>query len=196
MLGGKDSKKLLPLPPNNKKRMKRIFLIGYMGAGKTTLGKVLARRLNLSYVDTDNYIEKRYHKKISEIFATEGEGRFRDIEHRILLEVSEFEDVVVSTGGGLPCFNDNMSTMNNCGITIYLETSEQELAARLQVSKNVRPVLKNRSGSELVDFIKENLDKRRPFYERAKIRFNAEQMYTESDVEVLAEKLEYFICNS
>ena len=175
--------------------MKRIFLIGYMGAGKTTLGKALARKMNLSFIDTDLYIENRYHKKISEIFASEGEERFREIEHRILIEISEFEDVVVSTGGGVPCFNDNMATMNNCGTTVYLETSEEELAARLRVSKNVRPVLKNRSGSELVDFIKENLHIRKVFYEQATIRLVAEQMYSDSDVEVLVEKLAKIICD-
>ena len=169
--------------------MKRIFLIGYMGAGKTTLGKALARLMNLSYIDTDQYIEKRYHKKISEIFAMEGEERFRDIEHRIIKEISEFEDVVVSTGGGLPCFNDNMAVMNSFGTTVYLETSVEELAARLKVSKGVRPVLKNRSGEQLTEFIKENLDKRRFYYEQAKIRFNAELMYDDKDVEILAEKL-------
>jgi len=186
---------VLSLPFHKKNRMKRIFLIGYMGAGKTTLGKALARRMNLSFIDTDLYIENRYHRKISEIFATEGEERFREIEYRILLEISEFEDVVVSTGGGLPCFNDNMATMNNCGITVYLETSEEELAARLKVSKNVRPVLKNRSGSELVDFIKENLHIRKTFYEQAAVRFVAEQMDSEKDVEVLVENLEKMICD-
>jgi len=174
--------------------MKRIFLIGYMGAGKTTLGKVLARRMNLSYIDTDQYIEKRYHKRISEIFASEGEERFRDIEHRILLEVSEFEDVIISTGGGLPCFNDNMDIMNDLGTTVYLEASEEELAARLKTGKNVRPILKNRSGSELVDFIKESLDKRRVFYEKAKIRFSAEHMYDNNDADILAGRLEELIC--
>ena len=176
--------------------MKRIFLIGYMGAGKTTLGKVLAMRMNLSYIDTDHYIENRYHKKISEIFATEGEGHFREIEHRILLEVSEFENIVVSTGGGTPCFNNNMNIMNDLGTTVYLETSAEELAARLKVSKNVRPILSKYSGSELIDFIRENLDKRKVFYEQAKIRFNAEQMLTEKDVDVLAEKLEKLICDN
>ena len=175
--------------------MKRIFLIGYMGAGKTTLGKMLARKMNLSYVDTDHYIENRYHKKISEIFASEGEARFRDIEHRILLEVSEFEDLVISTGGGVPCFNDNMNIMNSLGTTIYLETSEKELAARLKESKNVRPVLKDHTGSEFIDFIKENLSKRKVFYEQAKIRFNAELMYAGADVDELAENLKKLICD-
>jgi Shikimate kinase len=175
--------------------MKRIFLVGYMGAGKTTLGKALAHRMNLSHIDTDNYIEKRYHKKISEIFSSEGEERFRDIEHRIIKEIAEIEDVVVSTGGGLPCFNNNMAVMNNFGITVYLETSAEELAARLNESKSVRPVLKNRSGNELIMFIKESLDKRNVFYEQAKIHFDAEQMNGDKDVDLLAGKLDALLCN-
>lgn len=173
--------------------MKRIFLIGYMGAGKTTLGKALARRMSLSYIDTDHFIENRYRKKVSEIFASEGEERFRDIEHRVLQEISEFEDIVVSTGGGLPCFNDHMTMMNQMGTTVFLDVSVEELAARLAVSKNVRPVLKDRSGDELVTFIKETLDRRLAFYEQAKIRFDAEQMCTDRDTEVLAGKLEALI---
>ncbi|MDR2776399.1 MAG: shikimate kinase [Tannerella sp.] len=173
--------------------MTRIFLIGYMGAGKTTIGKVLSRRMNFSCIDTDHYIENRYRKKVGDIFATEGEMRFRDMEHRMLCEVSEFENIVISTGGGLPCFNGNMDIMNNAGMTVYLDVPAEELAARLQVSKTIRPVLQNRSGRELIDFIRENLDKRRPFYEQAWIRLNADPMYTECDAEVLAEKLELLI---
>ncbi|MDR1114889.1 MAG: shikimate kinase [Tannerella sp.] len=179
----------------NKQGMIRIFLVGYMGAGKTTLGKVLAKRMNLSYIDTDHFIENRYHKKVGDIFAAEGEDRFRDMEHRILCEVSEIENVVISTGGGLPCFNDNMLIMKKTGTTVYLDVSVEELAARLQTSRAIRPILQNRSGMELTDFIKKNLNKRRPFYEQAKICFNADLMYTDCDVEALAEKLELFIYN-
>jgi shikimate kinase len=174
----------------------RIFLTGYMGAGKTILGKLLAQRMNLSCIDTDHFIENRYHKKVGDIFAAEGESCFRDMEHRILCEVSEIENVVISTGGGLPCFNGNMDIMNNAGTTVYLHVSVEELAARLQASKTIRPVLQNRSGKELTDFIKENLDKRRPFYEQARICFNVDLMYTNRDAEALAEKLERLICES
>ena len=170
--------------------MIRIFLIGYMGAGKTTLGKSLACRMNLRYIDTDHFIENRYRKKISDIFACEGEARFREIEHRILLEISEFEDVVISTGGGLPCFNDNMTLMNDKGITVYLDVPVEELAARLDVSKTVRPVLKKRSGSELMEFIKDNINVRESFYEQSKIRIFAGRMSTKNDVERLAIELE------
>jgi shikimate kinase len=174
-------------------RLTRIFLIGYMGAGKTTVGKVLSQRMNFSYIDTDHYIENRYRKKVGDIFAAEGEMCFRDMEHRMLCEVSEFENIVISTGGGLPCFNGNMDIMNSTGITVYLDVSAEELAARLQVSKTIRPVLQNRSGSELIDFIRENLDKRRPYYEQAGIHFNADPMYTDCEVETLAKELESLI---
>jgi shikimate kinase len=177
----------------NKSHIIRIFLVGYMGAGKTTLGKVLARRMNLSYIDTDRFIENRYHKKVCDIFASEGEKQFRNIEYRMLCEVAEIENVVISTGGGLPCFQDSMTIMNRAGTTVYLEAPVEELATRLKASKTIRPVLQNRSGEELVHFIKESLDKRRPFYEQAGICFNAERMYTERGVEALAEQLELLI---
>jgi len=173
--------------------MMRIFLVGYMGAGKTTIGKSLALRMKLNYIDTDQFIEKRYRKKVSDIFASEGESRFRDIEHRVLLEVSEFEDIVISTGGGLPCFNDNMTMMNNSGCTVYIEVSGEELADRLRVSKNVRPVLKNRTGSELTDFVNSSLNIRKPFYEQAKIRFQVENTFSENDIDKLARQLESFL---
>ena len=169
--------------------MIRIFIVGYMGAGKTTIGKSLARHMNLNYIDTDHFIENRYRKKISEIFAEEGEERFRNIEHRVLLEVSAFEDIVISTGGGLPCFHDHMTLMNNKGITIYLEASEEELAARLEASNNVRPVLKERFGSELIAFVKENLSTRRPFYEQATISFQQKGKQLKNDVELLAKEV-------
>jgi len=141
---------------------KRIFLTGYMGAGKTMIGKALGNRMNLSYIDTDHFIENRFKKKVSEIFASEGENRFREIEHNVISELSDFENVVISTGGGLPCFNNNMELMNEKGITVYLEASVDELAARLDASKTVRPVLQGRSGEKLREFISENLEKRRP----------------------------------
>ena len=91
--------------------MKRIFLIGYMGAGKTTVGKVLSQQLGLSFIDLDHYIEGRYHKTVGQLFAERGEEAFRDIERRMLREVAAFENVLVSTGGGAPCFFDNIEFM-------------------------------------------------------------------------------------
>jgi shikimate kinase len=177
----------------NESQMIRIFLVGYMGAGKTTLGKVLARRMHLSYIDTDQFIENRYRKKVSDMFASGGEQQFRDIEYRMLCEISEIENVVISTGGGLPCFYDSMALMNRAGTTVYLDVPAEELATRLKTSRTVRPVLQNRSGEELVAFIRESLDRRRPFYEQAGIRLHAERMQTKHDVEALVEKLALLI---
>ena len=108
--------------------MKRIFLIGYMGAGKTTVGKALAKSMDLSFIDLDVYIENRFRKQISSIFAEKGEDGFRKIEQNMLHEVSDFEDCVISTGGGTPCFFDNMEYMKQHGTTVYLQVSVDELA--------------------------------------------------------------------
>ena len=95
--------------------MKRIFLIGYMGSGKTTLGKAFARAMQLQFIDLDWYIEERFHKTVQELFAERGENGFREIERNMLHEVGDFEDVLIAAGGGTPCFFDNMDYMNSVG---------------------------------------------------------------------------------
>jgi len=176
--------------------MKRIFLIGYMGAGKTTVGKDLAERTGLSFIDLDNYIESRFHKTVGQLFEEKGESGFREIEHRLLQEVASFEDIIVSTGGGAPCYLDNMEYMNNMGTTIYLKVSVDELVKRLELCKHTRPILKNRSGEELKEFITESLERRSLFYEQASIIFDAEVMLTEADVESIVGKLYQIIIDN
>lgn len=170
--------------------MKRIFLIGYMGAGKTTVGKELAKRLGLSFIDLDHYIEGRYHRTVSQLFAEKGEEAFRDIERRMLREVAMFEDVLVSTGGGAPCFFDNIDFMNEVGTTVYLKVSADELAKRLEIGKACRPVLKGRAGEELRAFIEESLETRNKYYNKASVIFDAEVMMTSADVCNLSAELE------
>ena len=170
-------------------RMKRIFLIGYMGAGKTTVGKVLAERLGLSFIDLDFYVEGRFHKTIPQLFAERGEAGFRELERRMLREVAEFEDVLVSCGGGTPCFFDNMDFMNRAGRTVYLKVSVGELANRLECCKTTRPVLEGRTGEALRTFIAESLSRREPFYEKASVVFDAEAMMTEQDVRQITDTL-------
>ncbi|HEY5591769.1 MAG TPA: shikimate kinase [Paludibacter sp.] len=148
--------------------MKRIFLIGYMGSGKTTIGKMLAARLQYSFVDMDAYIEKKQFKTVPQIFAEKGEKEFRLLEQNCLHEVCEFQDVIISTGGGAPCFFDNMEYMNSHGLTIYLKLTPAELAERLEDSHaNKRPLLAERKGEELRQFIADGLAKREPFYIQA-----------------------------
>ena len=162
--------------------MQRIFLTGYMGAGKTTVGKELAERTGLSFIDLDVFIEERYHRTVSRLFAEYGEDKFIDIERRLLHEVAEFEDIIISTGGGTPCFFDNMEFMNAAGKTVYLQVSVDELAARLETCRHTRPVLQNRTGEELKSFITDSLQKRLPFYEKAQMIFPAETMLTYEDI--------------
>ncbi len=170
--------------------MKRIFLIGYMGAGKTTVGKQLSKRMGLSFIDLDHYIEARFHKTIRELFEEKGELHFREIEQKMLHEISTFENVIVSTGGGTPCFYDNISFMNQVGTTVYLKVSSEELVKRLELVKHTRPILKGYSGEGLRGFIEESLNKRESFYMQTTIVFNAEQMLTDNDVENIAIALE------
>lgn len=147
--------------------MKRIILIGYMGAGKTTLGKELAKRLSIPFYDLDWYIETRMRKKVPQIFEERGEEGFRQIEHNMLHEVAEFEDVVISCGGGTPCFFDNMDYMNRQGDVVYLKAEPDVLYAHLQMGKGVRPLLQGKSKEELLDFITEQLAKREEYYLKA-----------------------------
>ena len=156
--------------------MVRIFLIGYMGAGKTTLGKAFARDLNIPFVDLDWYIEERYHKTVSELFAGKGEAGFRELEKKMLHEVAEFENVVISTGGGTPCFFDNMEYMNTHGITVFLDASPEVLLKRLSVATQSRPILQGKQEDELFRFIKEKLAERMEFYSQARYTFNADEL--------------------
>jgi len=156
--------------------MTRIFLIGYMGAGKTTLGKAFAREMNLSFVDQDWYIEERFHKTVQEIFAERGEQGFRELERQMLHEIAEFEDVVISTGGGAPCFFDNMDFMNQKGETVFLNVAPEVLFSRLKLASQNRPILRGKTNEELKAFIAKALEKRAPFYSKAKYIFNADEL--------------------
>ncbi|MDR0348643.1 MAG: shikimate kinase [Tannerella sp.] len=161
--------------------MKRIFLVGYMGAGKTTIGKELSGQMHLSFIDLDYFIEGRYHKTVSQLFAERSEEGFRKIEQNTLHEVAGFEDIIISTGGGAPCFYDNMSFMNLTGTTVYLRVSAQELANRIEPCKYTRPVLSHLSGEELTRFVAASLAERSPYYEQAHITFDAETINSTTD---------------
>ncbi|MEE1222204.1 MAG: shikimate kinase [Bacteroidaceae bacterium] len=148
--------------------MIRVILVGYMGSGKTTVGRQLANALGVQFYDLDWYIETRFHKRVAEIFAEKGEEGFRDMERRMLHEVAEFEDVVLSCGGGTPCFFDNMDYMNSLGETLYLKASPEVLAQHLRMGRTERPLIKGKTPEELEQYIKESLAAREPFYSKAK----------------------------
>ncbi|WP_237038744.1 shikimate kinase [Phocaeicola faecalis] len=169
--------------------MTRIFLIGYMGAGKTTLGKAFSRELGLTFIDLDWYIEERFHKTVQQLFLERGEQGFRELEQKMLHEVAEFEDVVISAGGGTPCFFDNMDYMNACGDTVFLQVEPEVLFRRLKVAKQQRPLLANKSDEELMNFICEALQKRHPFYSQAKLLFRADELEDKSQIQTSVDSL-------
>lgn len=169
--------------------MVRIFLTGYMGAGKTTLGKAFARELGLSFVDLDWYIEERFHQTISQLFAERGEDGFRRLERNMLHEVGDFENVVVSTGGGTPCFFDNMDYMNAQGQTVFLDVDEETLFRRLRVATAQRPILRGKSETELRAFICEALAMRMPYYARARYRFDGSRLESRAQISESVERL-------
>lgn len=157
--------------------MKRIFLIGFMASGKTTHGRRLAKKYNLEFIDLDIYIENRYHKTVSQIFAEKGEDGFRIIEHNMLQEVAGFEDVVVAAGGGTPCFFDNVDVMNQAGDTVYLKATPETLCSNLKMNGlSKRPLVADKSDDELLEYISSTLAKRVPFYEKAKYTIDSNDL--------------------
>lgn len=148
--------------------MKRIILVGYMGSGKTTVGKALSKETGMMFYDLDWYIESRMRKSVSQIFAEKGEEGFRKIEYNMLHEVAEFEDVIISCGGGTPCFFDNMDYLNQQGDVVYLKATPETLYKHLLMAKVERPLLKGKSSEELVAYITEHLKERAPFYKKAR----------------------------
>lgn len=147
-----------------------------MGAGKTTVGKALSKELGLPFYDLDWYIESRMRKTVPQLFGERGEEGFRQIEHNMLHEVAEFEDVIISCGGGTPCFFDNMDYMNSQGQVVYLKASPEVLYKHLLMGKTERPLIKGKSPEELIAFIQEQLERREPFYSKARYTLNVDLM--------------------
>ncbi|OCX51411.1 shikimate kinase [Mucilaginibacter sp. PPCGB 2223] len=144
-----------------------IYLIGFMGCGKTTWSKKLAARLEYEFIDLDTVLVERVGKSIAEYFAEHGEEEFRRLESEVLKQYPYPEKAVISTGGGLPCFFDHMDWMNTHGQTLYIKLSPKTLADRLENARVVRPVLQGKKGDELVAFIDGKLAEREGFYNQA-----------------------------
>jgi len=149
--------------------VKIIYLIGFMGSGKSTTGRELASALGCSFIDLDKKIEEKAGKSISDIFSHDGEDVFRKTESDVLKNLQLTEPTVVSTGGGAPCHSDNMEFMAATGITVYLRMTPRQLAARLVNSKSERPLLKDVPNDDLISFIGKKLSLREKYYKRADI---------------------------
>jgi shikimate kinase len=146
-----------------------IYIIGFMGSGKTTAGKKLASILRWSFIDLDKKIEEHTGKTIPEIFSDFGEEYFRNIETLLLKNLEYKSDAVISTGGGTPCYNDNMDYMLDTGLTLYLKLTPGQLKSRLSESKGDRPLIKNLDQQELHSYIEEKLADREKWYNRSDI---------------------------
>jgi shikimate kinase len=165
----------------------KIVIVGMPGVGKTSLGKRLAEFINVKFIDTDFFIEERCNMSVAGIFRIVGENGFRKVENNILKDILNSEnDFVLSTGGGLPCFFDNMELINSKGISIYLFSSEQILFERISVSRKKRPLLNNLSESDLKQKISETYNFRKSFYEKAMFKID-------SDEESILEKILNFV---
>jgi len=165
-----------PSPDNRSPIKSKIFLIGFMGSGKTHWARLLSSAYQLSYADLDDVIEKEYNQKIATIFKEKGEAYFREIEAKVLRSFSEEQNCIIACGGGTACYHDNMQWMNENGITVYLQDSPAVLAKRLLKEKSHRPVLMNIPDNELESFIAGKLTERESFYKQAKIIVDEETL--------------------
>lgn len=150
-----------------------VFLIGFMGCGKSKKGRKLASLLGFRYIDMDEYIETNQGQTITQLFERLGEEQFRKIEHEALLSLCKNQQTVIATGGGAPCYFDGIERMNLVGKTVYLKGNSEFLRERLLLSKKVRPLLQILSTDELLPFIKQKLSEREPYYNKAQIVVDA-----------------------
>ncbi len=150
----------------------QIFIIGYMGAGKSHLGRELAKRLGFHFIDLDETIEQQAGKSVARIFEQEGEPAFRQLEAEVLRSTALKQNSVVATGGGTPCFFENMDWMNKNGVTIYFHASPQLLTERLRLEKAKRPLLASIPDEGLLAFIESKLGERAHFYHQSQLQFN------------------------
>ncbi|WP_428330488.1 shikimate kinase [Mucilaginibacter sp.] len=162
------------LPANNNLNIAEgglglIFLIGFMGCGKTTLGRKLANRLGYPFMDLDHVLEEQAGMSIADYFSNFGEDAFRKLESEVLKQTVYPEHAVISTGGGLPCFFDNIDWINAHGKSVYIKLSSKTLADRLEHEKTKRPLLREKHGDTLIAFIDEKLAEREGFYNKATV---------------------------
>jgi shikimate kinase len=164
-----------------------IFLVGYAGSGKSSLGKRLARRMGLRFVDTDNVVEQQVGAPIADIFHYEGEEYFRIAERRAVEGLAnEAMDLVIATGGGLPTWRDNMEWMLRSGIVIYLRRSPEQILSRLSdYGRMKRPMFRGKSDEELITFMREQMAERDRYYTQAHIEVDCTTMSDDDVVEYI-----------
>lgn len=169
--------------------MKSISLIGFSGVGKTTVGKILAQKLGLAFIDTDEFIEQRYHSSVSDMFACCGVDKFRKRESVALIELTQKQDTVLSTGGGLPVHPGNMDLLLSRTTVVYLRATPEELVGRLSLVKATRPLVAGKTEDEIREYVNATLLDRELFYQRAHYTIDASPLVTEEDAHAIADKI-------
>ena len=172
--------------------MKAVFLIGYMGCGKTTLGEPLARLMGRRFVDLDLYIEGGCGMSAKEIFAVHGEAYFRRLERESLKEIAASGgDVVVACGGGTPLYRGNMTLMNRVGITVWLTTNVDRITSRLVLpdQRSKRPLLNELTDEQIRASVIEGLEARKDFYSKAQLQFDSTLLECVEEIESTAQRL-------
>lgn len=162
--------------------MRPIFLIGLPAAGKTTLGRALAREMSLDFIDLDHRIEGRYCRSVADIFASMGEEKFRQIEAAMLREVSEMEDVVIGCGGGTPCFHSGIDYMLSRGTVLYLQAQRDRLIERLKRARARRPGLRGVPDEQIGAYADHLLEERGAVYRRAHAVIESTELETPHDI--------------
>lgn len=145
-----------------------IILIGYMASGKTTVGKALSKLTGWNFIDCDNIIAEREGSSCADIIRTKGETYFRNLERQILSSLSATPSMIIATGGGMPCYQDNMELINQMGISYFLHRIPEDLAIRLELTGiHTRPLLQGKTGQELIQHVTQQLHQRLPYYQKA-----------------------------
>lgn len=173
--------------------MNTIFLVGYMGAGKSVIGKSLSKSLGCKFFDLDAYIELKEGKKISQIFEEKNEVFFRKLENKYLKELILIKDKkIISTGGGTPCFENNFNIIQSCSnsVSVYLKASVETILDRLKGSVDKRPIISNFQNEDSIkEFIKKHLFERSFYYEKSKIKIRTDDIEIRDIVSLIKEVL-------
>lgn len=166
----------------------KIFLIGMMGSGKSYWGKYLSNEYKMNWIDLDLAIEQANNLTIETIFTTKGEEFFREHEKEILRTIETVDNIIVATGGGTPCFHNNIQWMNYQGTTIWIDEPIDVLVSRLIDEKSNRPLIKDLNENELTQFLSTQLEKRKPFYQQATFHLNSNSIVTFNPSEIVTIK--------
>jgi shikimate kinase len=166
-----------------------IFLVGLPGSGKSTISKELSKLLNLKLIDTDDKIIEAEKTTIEQIFHDKGEAYFRKCEQNLLHQLVDQQNLIISTGGGLPCFFDNMDLINKNGISVFLNVPTQSIADRLWSDENKnRPLIQGKTKEQLLEFLNLKLKERLPYYQKALIQLKGSTIKTSELIEKLKEE--------